>query len=391
MSLLFREQQRAAELSSYGIRSRTTGRRTPRHKAELAHSAVWACVRLRSDLISTLPLDVYRKVLNAQVEVPKPPVLVAPGGEEVDATEWLYSTQTDLDSCGNAFGLITERDGGGLPKRIDLQPRETVSVQSRDGKITYLFDGKAVDKENVWHERQYTSSGLVVGLSPVAYAAMTLYQHSAAQDFAAAWFAGGAIPTAMLKYGEATVPPEQSEAIKARYKLAIENGDVFVAGKDWEFKVIEAQAAQASFIETMGVTDRDVCRFFGVPGDLVDASTSGSSITYANITQRNLQFLVMNLGAPIKRREVALSKLTAPGRFVKFNTDALLRMDPETVSKKLGQEIRDRITAPSEARALLNREPFTPDQLAEFKELFPAQYSKAPTESKLTYTIGDPS
>ena len=165
MSLLFR-QTRSAALDSYpGFRSRTSGSRSPSHKAELAHSAVWACVRLRADLISTLPIDVFRKVGAAQVEVPKPPVLVNPGGEHVDIVEWLYSSQTDLDSCGNSFGLITEVDVAGTPARIDLQPRESVTVKSRNGKIEYWFDGKLVeDSSTVWHERQYTCSGLAVGL-----------------------------------------------------------------------------------------------------------------------------------------------------------------------------------------------------------------------------------
>jgi hypothetical protein len=57
---------------------------------------------------------------------------------------------------------------------------------------------------------------------------------------------------------------------------------------------------------------------------------------------------------------------------VKLNSDALLRMDPETRAKMLGQEIKDRMLAPSEARALQNRQPYTDEQLAEFDRLFGA-------------------
>jgi HK97 family phage portal protein len=385
MSLFF-GQRRSVDSSL--IPSRSGRRRTPRKRSELAHSAVWGCTRLRADIISTLPIDVFRKVPGAQVEVPKPPVLKNPGGESLHITEWMYSTQVDLDSCGNTFGLITEIDGAGLPRRIDLVPREEVTVRSRGGEIEYLVSGKKVDTARVWHERQYTSSGVAVGLSPVMYAAMTLEQYGSAQEFATAWFAGGAVPTGMLKYGEAKVPDSASEAMKARYRLAIENGDVLVVGKDWEYKVIDAQSAQASFIETMRVTDIDICRFFGVPADLIDAAVPGSSITYANITQRNLQFLVQNLNAPIVRREVNLSRMLADPRFVKLNTDALLRMDPETVARMLGQQVKDRLVAPSEARDLMNRQPFTPEQIAEFKELFPVQYPSNDAQRQFADTIG---
>ena len=352
--------------------------RRPGKKAHLSHSAMWACVRLRSDLMSTLPIDTFRKVPWGQVEVPKPPVLVEPGGAEVDIVEWMYSTQSDLDSLGNTFGLITEKDGVGLPRRIDLIAREDVRVQSSRGVVSYWVQGKRRDRAELWHERQFTSSGSVVGMSPVAYAALSLQQYSSAQEFAAAWFGGGLIPTAHLKYGEAKVPAEQSEAIKERFKVAIENGEPFVTGKDWEYNPIDAAAAQATFIETMRFTDIEIGRFFGVPGDLFDAAVEGSSITYANITQRNLQFLVQNLGPAIQRREKALSKLLPAPRFVKLNSDALLRMGPETVSTMLGQQIKDKMRAPSEARELLNLPPYTPEQIEEFKTLFPAEFKETP-------------
>lgn len=386
MSFLFREHR---EANFSDLPSRVGWRRNvSTKKGALAHSAAWACIRLRGDLVSTLPIDTYRKSPWGQVEIPKPPVLVEPGGEKVEIVEWMYSTQTDLDTLGNTFGIVTEKDGTGLARRIDLVPRDEVNVQSVKGELTYRFSGKKIDADKVWHERQFTSSGLAVGLSPLAFAALDMLTHTAAQEFAASWFGGGLVPLAHLKYGSSAVPPKDAEVIKLRHKLAIENGDPFVTGKDWEYKAIDVAQAQSNFITSMQFSDTQMCRFFGVPGDLIDASVSGSSITYANITQRNLQFLVLNLGAAIKRREVALSRLLPRPRFVKLNSDALLRMDPETVAKMLGQEIRDRMIAPSEARELQNRAPFTDEQIEEFKTLFPAQYSKSDAERELTYTIG---
>jgi HK97 family phage portal protein len=366
--------------SRVGWRGKASTRR-----GALGQSAMWASARLRADLISTLPVDVYRRVGRHQVEVPKPPVLVNPGGEHVDICEWLYSSQNDLDMVGNAFGVITEKDAAGKPARIDLVARQAVTVRSEKGVVTYWFDGKKQkDPSLVWHERQFTQSGQVLGLSPLAHAATTLQQHQAAQDFAAAWFGGGIVPSGHLKYGKSAVPTKQAESIKARFQLSIENGDPFVSGSDWEYKSTDVAQAQANFIEAMKFTDVEICRFMGVPGDLIDANETGASITYANITQRNLQFLVLNLGASIKRREKALSRMVADPRFVRLNSEALLRMDPETVSKMLGQQVKDRLRAPSEAREKLDLGPFTAEQLAEFKELFPAQYSKQVAERDLS-------
>lgn len=389
MSVLFR---RDANVSAQLLAERVGWRKSVRGKGgALAHDAAWACIRLRSDLISTLPVDTFRKVPWGQVSVPKPAVLVDPGGSRVDIGEWMYSTQSDLDTVGNTFGLITARDGMGLPARIDLVPRDTVTVQSHDGEITYWFSGKKQNADDVWHERQYTSSGLAVGLSPLAYASMALQSHHAAQEFASAWFGGGITPLGHLKYEKDKVPTAEAETIKLRHKLAIENGDPMVTGKDWEYKPIEAASAQSNFISAMEFSDLQMCRYFGVPGDMVDVTTKGSSITYANITQRNLQLLVINIGPAIIRREKAMSRMLAGPRFVKLNSDALLRMDPKTVAEMLGKEVQDKLLAPSEARELMNRAPYTEEQLAEFKELFPQQYPTNNAQRELVYQIGEQS
>ena len=68
---------------------------------------------------------------------------------------------------------------------------------------------------------------------------------------------------------------------------------------------------------------------------------SNCAITYANISQRNLQFLIMHLGPAVGRREDAFSrKLVSNPRYVKLNTDALLRMDPAETSKRYIRAIK---------------------------------------------------
>lgn len=356
------------------------GSRMVNRRTAMAHSAFWASTRLRADLISTLPVTVKRNVLGRKVDVPTPPVLVTPDGDRIDITEHLYSSQVDLDTLGNNFAFITETDGNNNPSRLDLIPPEEVVVQVRNGVISYRVAGTEYERWKIWHERQYTLSGLVVGLSPLAHAAASLYQHLTAQEFAINWFDGGAIPTGVLRYGEAILKPAETEAAKARFKLALENGEPWVTGKDWDYKIIEAQASQNSFIETMRLTDTDVVRFLGVPGDLIDVTTQSSTINYANITQRNLQLLIMNLGPAIVRREKALSRLTSAPREVHLDHNALLRMDPATVQKMLGQQVKDRIKAPSEVRAINNDEPFTADQIAEFASPLFKNYRVTETE-----------
>lgn len=352
----------------------------------LKHAGVWAALRLRADLVSMMPIDVYRKVNGIQVEVPKPPVLVTPGGQEVGIKEWMYSTEFDLDRAGNCFGLITERsgvvgpDGRGLPGRIDLVELGDVTVRANGSQIKKFRIGSTeYDPWDVWHEKQYTVAGLPLGLSPVAYAAWSIEESLNAQQFARDWFGAGVVPSGTLKNTNKTIDKAAARAAKEAFRAAVSNGDVFVHGTDWEYKPIQAVAQQAQFIEARQYGLGDIARFFGVPGDMIDAAVSGSSITYASITQRNLQFLIMHLGPAVGRREDTFSrKLVSGPRYVKFNTDALLRMDPEARARTIGARITSRTLAPSEARALDDLPPFTEDQLAEFDRLFGSRQVPTP-------------
>lgn len=344
----------------------------------LRQSAVWACLRLRADLMSTFPIDVYRRVQGLQVEVPTPPVLVTPGGSEVGVKEWMYSTEFDLDRAGNCFGIITERtgvigpDGRGLPGRIDLAELGEVTVRATGSRITkFVIGGREYDPWDVWHEKQYTVAGFPLGLSPVAYAAWSIEASLNAQQFARDWFAAGIVPSGTLKNVNKTIDKKNAREVKDGFRAAVSSGDVFVHGVDWEYKPVQAVNQQSQFIEAQQYSNGDIARFFGCPGDLIDAAVSGSSVTYANIGQRNLQFLIMNLGPAVGRREDTFSrKLVSNPRYVKLNTDAMLRMDPDTRARVIGAQITSRTLAPSEARALDERPPFTEDQLAEFDRLF---------------------
>ncbi|MER6956017.1 phage portal protein [Streptomyces sp. NPDC000618] len=345
----------------------------------LRHSAVWACLRLRANLISTMPVDLYRKVDGIQVEVPKPAVLVTPGGDEVEMPEWMYSSQFDLDRAGNTVGLITARDGLNLPARIELVPSSDVTVRMRKGKKTYLIAGKKYEPNEVWHEKQYTVPGLPVGLSPVAYAAWSISEYLSIQQFALDWFSTGAVPSAHLKNTAKTIDPKTADETKRRFKAAVQGRDLFVTGNDWDYKMIQAEQAGADWIAAKNFGIGDVARFFDCPADLIDAAVSGSSVTYANMTQRNLQFLVMSLGPAVSRRENALSRLSSRPRFVKLNRNALLAMDPQTQASVLKTRIDSRTLTPSEARAYYDQAPLTDQQMAEFDRLFGKGTQPAPT------------
>lgn len=341
----------------------------------MRHSAVWACLRLRADLISSMPVDVFRRFDGVQVEMSKPPVLVSPGGKRMRWQEFCYSTQVDLDSVGNTVGIITERDASRIPRVIELVSIEDVTFRGKGALLEKVIVGRdEYDPDEVWHAKHYPLAGLAVGLSPIAHAARSINASLSAQEFATDWFANATAPGGHLKNVNKELKDGQAEAIKKKFKASVQSGDVWVTGNDWEYNMLSAKASESQFLEQQEFTVTDVARFLGVPGDMIDAPSKGSSVTYANITQRNLQVLIMNIGPAISRREDAISAGLLPQpRYAKLNTGALLRMDLKSRYEAYKLGIDARFLPPSRALDLENMPPLTDEEKAEFAELFPAR------------------
>jgi HK97 family phage portal protein len=394
---LFGKQKRYVQTAADLIPSRmaaTRGTVTVNNETALRHSAVWACLRLRANLMSSLPLDLYRRVViggvDQQIDMNKPAVLVIPGGEKVGIGEWMYSTQFDLDRAGNVAGAISETDRYGLPARIDLWALGDWTIIVKNGRVTgFRYDGEVYPPEKVWHEKQYTVAGMHLGLSPVAYAAWSIGEYLSIQDFALDWFGNMTMPSVHVKNTEMpTITPAQADEIKARYKASVRAGEPFVSGKDMELQPLTMANQANNWLEGKQYGVADIARFFDCPGDLIDAAITSGNITYANVVQRNLQALIWHVGPAVKRREDALTKLTPRPQFVKLNTDALLRMDPATQVATLNAQIDGRWLAPSEARALKNMPPLTEAQLVEFDRLFGKPGAKAPQPLSPTKPTG---
>lgn len=333
-------------------------------------SAVWAALRLRADLISTLPVDVLRDAPGGggQVAAPKTRLFTRPA-DGILWPEWMYSTQMDLDRHGNCAGLIEARESG-YPVQIEPWDSSAVTFRLKGRRIVRIvYDRVEYDPFEVWHERQYTVGGFRVGLSPLAYAAWTVGAALSAQEFGLEWFANGAHPSGTLRHTEAAnLDARVLDAAKARFREAVANRDIFATGKEWEYTPATVDASSAQFLEAMAQSAVDVARYIGVPAAAIDAAVSGQSITYANLSQQQLHLLVNYLTAPIVRREWALTMNALPApRVVKFNTDALLRMDPTGRTELMAKQIDAWLTSPDEGRALNNLPPLTPEQVAQLQ------------------------
>lgn len=353
----------------------------------MRQSAAWAACVLRADLVSTFPVDTYVDVMfdgvSTRTERPKPAIMTdpAPG---YSWNDWVWATQFDLDRTGNAYGLITQANAYGLPIEIVPQPSAGTRVRRTKGQLQYNFghgDNTWYPASQVWHERQYILAGCDVGLSPVAYAAWSHGEYFSMQEFVLDWFGNGGVPKAHFKNTAKKLEDREARSIKDKYNNTVNSGDLLVTGADWEYDMLQAETVGAEWLDGRRASNEDMARFYGVPADLIDASanTGKSDIMYANITQRNLQFLILKLGPTVTRREVNWSRGLLPRpRYCKINTDAILRMDPLQRAQFITAMVNARLMTNTEARRLDDNQPLTPEQIDEFTKIYGPPGSKTP-------------
>lgn len=367
----------------------SSGRGLGGNELALTLSTVWACVRLRAELVSTFPIEVWatrtgEDGIDRLITRPTPKVLSKPGGERVDIVEWLYGSTVSLDMRGNFFGHIVARDANGIPTQIESLDPDFVNVYLDDaGAIQYRVNGRKVaDPATIWHERQNVWPGSVVGMSTISYAARSMGISIAAERFGSDWFRDGAHPSSVLM-SDQPIDESQAKTIKTKVLAALRgNREPLVLGAGLKYAAMQVSPDESQFLATLEHGERAACRFFNVDPELVGVTASGSSVTYANREQRMLDFLALRLNPTLVRRETSLSKLCPGGNRARFTTDTILRSDHKTETEVHVLRIAGKIEAPSEARAFMELPPATAPQLAEM-ELVPLTVSPTGKPTKV--------
>ena len=354
--------------------------------ANMRHSAVWACQDLIASMMSMLQPWAF-KTPPAGVATPNPgqggtgqptvpgvkvsqqPQILNEPAAGMDIGDWLYAGTLSL-LRGNVYGSMVALTQMGFPEQIELQDPGKVSVrQLANGMPEYKFRGQLQDSTRppVWHRSIFRGPGQLTGASVMEFARRSIQLGLNAEQFANGFFEEGAHPSSILT-NESTAQMSQPEASKIKQKfMAAVHGSrepALLTG-GWKYQAIQVNPTDSQFLGTLSQSDLMVCRFHRVPPEIVACAITGSSITYANVEQRGLDFLTYCMQRWITWWERKLGALLPPGQYVKFDLSPLLRTDILTRWVVNYAQATSRIMARSEIRAGEDLPPLTPEQQAE--------------------------
>jgi HK97 family phage portal protein len=311
---------------------------------------VFAAVRHITDYGSTLPLKSYRKISEDErvpVTLPKLFLDLRTDGKLVP---WIGQALASLAVRGNAVGLKVATDGFGFPTGVAWINMDRVHVDDSTGRAQWYIDGRSVSPLDLVHIPWICVPGRTLGLSPIEYYAGTINAGIDAQVYGNDWFQHGGFPPAVFKNTAKQLNPGEASAVASRLNAAVKKRQPLVTGSDWDYTPITIPPEQAQFIESQKLSANQVAAIYGIDATEIGGEAA-NSLTYSTEETRQIN-RAANMRPYLHRFEEAFASWLPSRQFVRFNTDATIRIDTKTRHEVYESQRRTGLRSINEQRAL---------------------------------------
>lgn len=296
--------------------------------------AVYACVRLLADTISTLPADTYYRDGGERLPYrPKPSWLDNPD-LGVSREDHLQQAMVSLLLDGNIFVRIFRNGNGEVIALTVLDPtRVEVRRNYETREVEYVIqNGAVLTTGEVLHVTELRRPGALRGVSRITEVKQGLGLAAALEEFSARFFGQGSTTAGIIEWPGA-LTQEQAKDLADGYeqghkglKRSHRPGVLYGGAK---FVKTGVDPEQAQMLQSRQFAVEEIARIFRVPLHLLQVATPGA-MSYASVEQNAIQFAQYTLRPIITKLETAYSSLLPGPVFVKFNLDAILRGDIQT-------------------------------------------------------------
>lgn len=314
------------------------GTTDPASASALRLSTVYRCVEVISSSVAQLPIDLFNMDVDGykskNYNHPIAQLLGTEPNELMTRYNFIKVIVATILLKGNAYALIVRNKKTQVPESLELINNSRIELKNNK----YYLDKKQVNPANLLHFLNYSEDG-INGISVLKHASNTIGLSTNSETHAAGFFKNGANVSGILTV-QGSLSSKQKEDIKTSWQNTFDpvtgtpNGIAVLEG-NMDFSPISINPSDAQLLETRQFNVIDVCRFFGVsPVKAFDLSKS----SYSTVEATQLAFLTDTLAPLMENIELELErKLLLPSermKFdIKFNVDALLRVDKNSLAE----------------------------------------------------------
>ncbi len=255
-------------------------------------SSVWACVKLITETVASLPIEIYKKDLATGIKslLPDHPLAILFGGRVnrwQTRVEFLETMVYQLILHGNSFCAIQRGVGNRIIGLIPLMSAQMLVTLLADGTVTYTYtDNGSVTvyaAESIWHNKLFGNG--IIGLSALSYGRNAIGIGLAAEQVVTKIYQNGGKPSGVLTIDK-LLTPEQRAQIKENFREMTEgdNNRLFTLEAGFTYQQISLSPQDIELLSSRKFQIEDICRFFGVPSVLVN--DTGASTTWGSGIQQ---------------------------------------------------------------------------------------------------------
>ena len=337
------------------------------HYNAITMPAVWACITLRADTHSSLPVHVFQtdgrnREIVRQHDLSD--ILAGNANPRMNTGTLFNTVEGHCLGWGNGYMEIQRTKSGGIAGLWPLLPDTTQPDQTfrnERGDLIYrvTIEGEQFElpSESVLHIKGYSWDG-VVGISPVQQHRNAIGLGLAMEEFGSKFFSNDAKSGGFLQH-PGKLSPTAKENIKDSVTKAGEGLDdahrikVLEEGMKYVPQTISPEDSQ--FLGSREFQIAEIARMYRVPLVLINSHQKDTAWG-TGIEQLMIGFVQWTIRPAVQNWEQELNrKLLTPtereqGLYIKFNLNAILRGDMAARAAFYASGIQNQWMVPNEAR-----------------------------------------
>lgn len=308
----------------------------------LQSTAVFGCVRILAETISSLPLILYERNERGKQRANNHPlysILHDLPNPEMTSQNMREALIGHVALRGNCFAEIERSNDGQVLNLWPLRPDRMEDIKRVNGRLVYSYrmpdtvggELKDLDMSLVMHVRGFGSNG-IIGYSPIQLARNAIGLGMATEEFGSRFFSNGARPTGILEH-----PGQLSDKAYDRLKSSFEGRHtglenahrLAILEEGLKYTQIGIPPEDAQFLETRKFQVSEIARIFRIPPHML---ADLDRATFSNIEHMSIEFVTFSLMPWLVRweQEIKRSLLTPAERqryFAEHLVSGLLRGD----------------------------------------------------------------
>lgn len=301
---------------------------------------VYACIRIKMNALSVIPIKVYRKNGLDKIEDTNNTLynlLRYEPNKDLTASMYKKIISQDLDLRGNHYSQII-RNGLGQITAIYPLIADKMSVRwdfNNSRKKIYEYNGIVVNPNRILHIYDIPDSEDLKGISPIEYAKNSLEFASNTAQHGNQLFKNGATPSGVFEHPKAL----EDEAFKrlkqdltSKYSGLKNLGKPMLLEDGLKFTQLTIKNSDAEWLASRKFNREEVASIFGVPVAMLNDSENTS---YGNLEQKYLEFkdntiFPLTTNIEERMRQKILTDVQKELLSIKFSYNNLMRIDAKT-------------------------------------------------------------